>query len=123
MKEAEKNLDMELGLDTREPLPEEPDENGKYYVKFRKPYRFNDQEYTGIDLSGLEDLTARDMIATQRKMEREGNISVMPEMSLEYACIFAAKATGLPVEFFQWLPPKDAARVKNRVTNFIYSED
>ena len=73
-----------------------------------------------MDLSGLEDLSARDMIQTQRTMERSGSINVLPEMSLEYACIFASKATDLPPEFFQELPPREAIKVKNRVTNFFY---
>ena len=98
-------------------------EDDDYYVKFRKPYKFDGELYDGVDLSGLEDLSARDMIQTQRTMERAGSISVLPEMSLEYACIFAAKATKLPVEFFQELPPKEAIKIKNRVTSFFYGTD
>lgn len=99
------------------------DEANNYYIKFKKPYKWEDQTYDGVDLSGLEDLTARDMIASQRIMERSGSINVLPEMSLEYACIFASKASGLPVEFFQELPPREATKVKNRVTNFLYGAD
>lgn len=98
-------------------------EEDEYYIKFRKPYKFDGETYEGVDLSGLEDLSALDMIQTQRTMERSGSISVLPEMSLEYACIFASKATKMPVEFFQELPPKEAIKVKNRVTNFFYGAD
>lgn len=63
------------------------------------------------------------MIATQRSMERSGSINVIPEMSLEYACLFAARASGLPQEFFQSLPPREAIKVKNRVTSFFYGEE
>lgn len=94
-----------------------------FYIKFKKPYKFDDETYEGVDLSGLEDLSARDMIATQRTMERSGSINVLPEMTLEYACLFASKATGLPVEFFQELPPREAIKVKNRVTNFFYGAE
>ena len=103
-------------------VPEQEEEN-KYLIKFRKPFLFEDETYTEIDLSGLEDLSARDMIQAQRTMERSGSINVLPEMSLEYACIFASKATKMPVEFFQALPPKEAIKVKNKVTNFFYGED
>lgn len=102
--------------------PEEQEEN-KYLIKFRKPFVWEDDTYTEIDLSGLEDMSARDMIQAQRTMERSGSINVLPEMSLEYACIFASKATKMPVEFFQALPPKEAIKVKNKVTNFFYGED
>lgn len=98
-------------------------EENKYLIKFRKPFIFEDETYKEIDLSGLEDLSARDMIQAQRMMERSGSINVLPEMSLEYACIFASKATKMPVEFFQALPPKEAIKVKNKVTNFFYGED
>ena len=102
---------------------QEQEEENKYLIKFRKPFLFEDETYTEIDLSGLEDLSARDMIQAQRTMERSGSINVLPEMSLEYACIFASKATKMPVEFFQSLPPKEAIKVKNKVTNFFYGED
>jgi hypothetical protein len=100
---------------------EEPD--GGYYITFKKPFVWEDETYTGVDLSGLEDLSARDMISTQRMMERSGSINVLPEMSLEYACIFASKASGLPQEFFQSLPPREAIKIKNRVTSFFYGEE
>ena len=98
-------------------------EENKYLIKFRKPFIFEDETYKEIDLSGLEVLSAKDMIQAQRTMERSGSINVLPEMSLEYACIFASKATKIPVEFFQALPPKEAIKVKNKVTNFFYGED
>lgn len=98
-------------------------EENKYLIKFRKPFIFEDETYKEIDLSGLENLSAKDMIQAQRTMERSGSINVLPEMSLEYACIFASKATKIPVEFFQALPPKEAIKVKNKVTNFFYGED
>ena len=98
-------------------------EENKYLIKFHKPFIFEDETYKEIDLSGLEDLSAKDMIQAQRTMERSGSINVLPEMSLEYACIFASKATKIPVEFFQALPPKEAIKVKNKVTNFFYGED
>ena len=92
---------------------QEPEEENKYLIKFRKPFVWEDNTYTEIDMSGLEDLSAKDMIAAQRTMEKSGSINVLPEMSLEYACIFASKATKMPVEFFQALPPKEAIKVNN----------
>ena len=97
-------------------------EDSPMYVRFSKPFRFEDETYNGVDLSPMENLTANDMITAQKTMERGGTVSLLPEMSLEYACIFAAKATDMPVEFFQNLPPKEAIKVKNRVTSFFYGE-
>lgn len=106
-----------------EAAQQKPEEENAYVIKFNKPYVFEDQTYESVDLSGLEDMSARDMIQAQRTMEKSGSINVLPEMSLEYACIFAARATKLPVEFFQGLPPKEAIRLKNKVTNFFYGAE
>ena len=128
-KASDKNI--EIGTDEMTPVGSAPEtsadteeiEDGGYYITFKKPFVWEDETYTGVDLSGLEDLSARDMIATQRMMERSGSINVLPEMSLEYARIFASKASGLPQEFFQSLPPREAIKVKNRVTSFFYGEE
>lgn len=94
-----------------------------YLVMFKKPVLFEELSYDSVDLSGLENLSAADMIAVNKTIERGGTVNVLPEMSLEYACLISARATGRPVEFFKALPPKEALKIKNRVTSFLYSED
>lgn len=119
---------MEEIMESYEPMEEkkleekslENTEDNDLYVKFRKPYLFEDKTYEGIDLSGLEDLSGDDMIAVQRKMERSGHFSTLPELSVEYACLICARATSLPEEFFRGLPLKDSTRLKNKVTSFLY---
>lgn len=98
-------------------------EENSYKITFSKPYRFEGKDYTELDLSGLDNLTAEHMIAADKYMTRNGNFSVMPEMNLEYALYIASAATDLPIEFFKRLPPKDTIKIKNRVTNFFYGED
>lgn len=98
-------------------------EDDSYLVRFKKPFVFEGVSYDSVDLSGLEFLSAADMIATNKIIERGGTVNVLPEMSLEYACIISSRASGKPVEFFKALPPKDALKVKNRVTNFLFGED
>lgn len=92
-------------------------------VKLSKPYKFEGKEYLEIDLSGLEDLTAADMIKTNKILERAGSMSILPEMSLEYACVLAAKASSQPIEFFNGLRPQDAIKVKNKVTGFLFNRE
>lgn len=65
----------------------------EYTVVFNKPYTFEGETYDKIDLSGLDNLTAADMIAANKILDRTGSFTFLPEMSLEYACIIAAKAT------------------------------
>lgn len=96
---------------------------GQYVVVFNKPYTFEGTTYTKVDLSGLDNLTAADMIAANKVLDRTGSFTFLPEMSLEYACIIASKAANLPVEFFKGLHPREAVKVKNRVTAFFYGTD
>ena len=107
------------------PIAQDPDAEAESstIVKFTKPFHFEDQTYTEVDLGGMADLTAEDMIAASNYLIRKGNVSPTPEMNIEYACYIASRATGLPVEFFRRLPLKEAVKVKTRVTNFFYAED
>ncbi len=102
----------------------EDEDEDSLILKLKKPYKFEGKEYTEIDLSGLEDLSAADMIAVNKYMDRTATgIQVMPEVSLEYACVLASKASKLPVEFFTGLPPKQAIKVKNRVMGFLFGAE
>lgn len=112
---SEKETEMEQKTERREGNP--------YLVIFKKPFVFEGDTYESVDLSGLEEISARDMIAVNKTIERGGTVNMLPEMSLEYACLISARVTGKPVEFFQALPPKEALKIKNRVTNFLYGED
>lgn len=98
-------------------------EDNPHYVKFRKPYLFEGNRYDGIDLSGLESLTAQDMLEGEKHLARNGVMTALPEMTMEYVCFMAVLASDKPIEFFKGLPPKDAIKVKNRITGFFYGED
>lgn len=100
-----------------------PEETSLTLVKFSKPYYFEGKEYTQVDLSGLETLTAKDMVDAENWLTKHGTVSALPEMSMQYANYIAARASGQPIEFFEKLSPKNAIKVKNRVTNFFYGED
>jgi len=92
-----------------------------FLIKFKKPYAFEGTEHKEIDLSGLEKLTARDLIDAEKQFAAGGGVAPITEMSLAYACIIAAKAAKKPEEFFYGLPAPEVVAVKNIVTNFFYS--
>ena len=98
-------------------------EDGLYRVTLKKPYIFEGKSYSAIDLIGLEDIKAADMIEVTRLLYRKGNVDFLQEMTLEYALNLAAKATGKPIEFFEMLPPYAAMQIKNRVTGFLYRQE
>lgn len=101
----------------------ETDKNEDLVVKFTRSYEFEGEIIKEVDLSGMDDLSANDMIKANKILNASGNATVLPEMSLEYALVMASFATGKPVEFFKALRPKDAIKVKNRVTSFFFGEE
>lgn len=98
-------------------------EDGAFLVTLAHELHFEGKDYTKIDLHGLENLTARDMIEVNKRLNRAGNVDFIQEMTLEYALNIAQIATGLPLEFFLELPPYAAMAVKNRVTGFLYRQE
>lgn len=97
-------------------------EDESLLIRFNKPFKFEGKEYTEIDLSGLESMSAADMIAVGKIMPKSG-VDVMPEVTLEFAVHLAARAAKQPVEFFTALPMKEALKVKNRVMGFLFGSD
>ncbi len=94
-----------------------------YEVKFVRPYNFEGKTYNSINLEGLETMSSKDMRDAESWLTKKGIVSATPEMSMEYTNFIASRATDLPIEFFEMLHPKNAIKVKNRVTNFFYGED
>lgn len=123
-KERDLNLTEEIMTKNGEFPAVEEDEEKSPIVQFNKPYLFEKQEYKEVDLSGMEELTGADMIAINKIMQRSSDgVDIMPEVSLEYACHFAARAAKLPVEFFLQLSPKDLLKVKKRVMSFLFGSE
>ena len=101
---------------------EEPEEES-LILKFRKPYKFEGQEYTEVDLSAMEDMTAADLCAVAKLSGRDTGITPIPEMTIPYAIHMAARASKLPVEFFRGLPAQESMKLKNLVSGFLYGGD
>jgi len=97
-----------------------------FVIRLAKPYEFEHKVYSEIDLTGMDELNGADMIAISKIMQRSSSwtdTDIAPEVSVEYACYFAARASKLPVEFFMQLPPKAVLKVKNRVIRFLFGSD
>ncbi len=91
------------------------------YIKFSKPYIFEEDTYTGIDISSLEELTTQDLIEIEKKFYKLGVISFNPENTVAYTKVVAQRATGMPIEFFEQLPVKEMLKIKNHIVNFFYN--
>ena len=96
-------------------------ENQEYTIRFSVPYTFEGKTYDGITLAALDSLTAQDMFAAEAyanaKRIKPG-FDIM-ENSTPYMLFLAARAAGLPVEFMEGLPLREATLVKYAVINFI----
>ena len=104
-------------------IPAEDPEEESLVLKFRKPYKFEGKEYTEVDLSAMEDMTAADLCAVAKLANREQGTSLIPETTLPYAMYMAARASRKSVEFFKGLPPVEAMKLKNLVMGFLYGGD
>ncbi len=107
--------------DSGDDVDDDADDEVDMYVKFQKPYVFEDDTYEGIDMSGIENLTADDLTEIEKKFYKQSIPSFNPENTATYAKLAAWKATGLPIEFFNQLPAKDMMKIKSRVVNFFYN--
>jgi hypothetical protein len=83
-----------------------------YIITLSKPYKFEDKEYTEIDLSGLENLSTGDLMKAEQAWTRKGNAAMKLETNMAYTMEIAALATQKPIEFFERLPKKDGIAVK-----------
>lgn len=99
------------------------DQEEKLVLTFKKPYMFDNREYTEVDLSGLEDTTGADISAVNRILSRSGTVSPMPEMTMDFTIHMAARVAKLPVEFFACMPSREIIKLKNIVTGFLYGGD
>ena len=93
-------------------------------VTFAKPYVFEDKEYPEIDLTDLDKLTIQDAIDTQRQLfgEQEVAASIICETTTAFARNIAAKASGLPIEFFKLMPRGAMKRVLVAVRNYVNAD-
>lgn len=99
------------------------DEDDELIVKFRKPFKFEGDTYTELDLHGLEDLNGRTLTAIEKAFNKTGISSFVPESTTTYAKIVATKVTGLPAEFFEDLPAGEVQKIKNAVVGFLYKDE
>ena len=112
----EKNIQAE----TNEESVQAAQEEGRV-IALGKPYKFENKEYTEIDLSGLDKLTVKDAIDIQRQLfnEREVAAAMLTETTTAFARAVAAKATELPIELFKLMPRGASRKVAAAVRGYL----
>lgn len=94
-------------------------------LKLSKPYNFDGQAYTEVDLHGLEDVTTATLenVGKIYGKKKPGANPALMEMDMAYCVLLAQRVSKLPLEFFNGLPARDAIKLKTLVTNFLYGGD
>lgn len=103
----------------KKPEKEEDD----FIIRFQKTYHFEGKSYAGVDLSGLKSLRAKDIWKINRNYRNAGNIGLLQEMDSEYTARVAARASGMPVEFFEGMELPDMIKVRTKVSDFFYPKE
>lgn len=101
-----------------------PEQEEGRVITLSTPYLFEGKEYTTIDLNGLDKLTIGDAVDAQKALfsESEAAAAVICETTTAFARTMAAKATGLPIEFFKLAPRRVSRRVSAAVRSAITAE-
>lgn len=91
--------------------------------ELEKPIEFDGVVRTEIELD-LESLTGQDLLIVERQFNSfAGNQSItVKEYNKEYLALVAARASKLPIEFFQRLGAKDFSAVTIKVQLFFIGE-
>lgn len=97
-------------------------ENPELIFKLKKETAFEGTEYTEFDLSGLEELTGEEYGSLCKQTENLDGEDMIPEKSLTFAYLAAAKVTGLPYDLFKKLSAKDTCRLRYTISSFFLSE-
>lgn len=102
-------------------INEEAAQEENRVIELGKPYKFEDKEYTSIDLTGLDKLTVQDAINAQRQLfnEREVAAAMLCETTTAFARALAAKATELPIELFKLMPRGASRKVAAAVRGYM----
>ena len=87
--------------------------------KLKRPVIFEEREFEQFDLSGLEDLTGEEYATLLKEAERIDGADMVPEKSLTFAFLAAAKVTGQPFDLFKKMGAKDAARLRYKIGSFF----
>ena len=105
--------------------PEVEQTKRAHVIVLKKPHTWEQKEFQEIDLGGLDQLTIQDAIEAQRDLfgQQEVASSLLCETTTAFAMEIAAKASGLPIEFFKMLPINVGRQVKRDVQEYIRKSD
>lgn len=90
---------------------------------FKKPFTFEGQEYTSVDLSELDNWTGEDVDKAKKRLKLMDGVEpqdmTLPESNSDYCRIVASMASGLPFDFFKKLKAPDSRALDVLIIGFF----
>ncbi len=95
--------------------------DGIMKLKLGTPFKYDGEDITEINLAGLLDLSAHDLVEIDREMAKRGFAGARNEMTRQYAMLVAAKINHKPFDFCDRMNARDSIRLKEYVVTFFYA--
>lgn len=89
--------------------------------KLNQPFKYDGEEIAELDLSGLLELNARDLVDIDKEMARRGFAGARIENTRQYAMLVAARCVRKPWDFCDRMSARDSIRLKEYVVVFFYA--
>ena len=93
------------------------EQKNKRIVKLNRAFQFEGQEISELDLSGLDTLTIKDLEEVQEALAAAGDMPLngVAELGVAFTIQMVKRATGKPVEMFQFAPAKVVNQLRQEV--------
>ena len=85
---------------------------------FSKPYQFEGQTYTELDID-LDSVSGADILLAKRRFASAGGFSPALATDPEFCVFLLARVAKQPIEFFQSMPARDFCALTQAVSNFL----
>lgn len=97
---------------------------GRITIPFGAVYRFEGKDYTEVDITGIRGMTVQDAIDIQKKLfdTQEVAALLIAETTTAFTGEVAAKASGMPIEYFKLMPRGISKKVQKAIRGYIDSE-
>ncbi len=95
----------------------------KNILKLSKPFTFEGETYTELNLAALEDITGQQLCEVEKTVKRQYDLMPVDyetiEYNLNYIFLLCSFVLNKPIEFFQSLPSSDVIKLKYKVIRFL----
>ncbi len=105
-KEMDKNIEVVEKTDTG-------------VIVFDKPYNWEGKEYTSVDITKMANKKGIDLIEAMQGKGKGLYTRVNGEYDLKTIIFLINRATGIPMEFFEYLPIKEVIKIKYKAISFL----